>query len=525
MGGYTLQIPQDATVGEQHSIAIPEGASIGQPKADEGFLSKAWKTLNTPVADLISKVPGVTKRAILSAMEQGAGYAPGTLSPENLAAQAAQLDPDHPNAQALKTFVAGTIGDSADMAAGFSSPLSIATAAGGAATKIPGAIGKVATALTGAAGAGFAAKGAHDVAEAGTANTPEAWEQRLQGGAMMAGGAAGAGEAVRDVAPGMAASASDALKANAEKQYSQALNPTKERTKFLSQKRTPEMIRRGITFNDAGELAETAGEKASAATSKLNDVYDNLPANRQSPTQPMIDALEQYKKGFQDTVPDGQGGTKTINIDDNAVNAASALQKTISQYGDTISPQSMRKVRQIFDESVARAGGYEGRNLAEGSILDARKEAATAIRQQLAKDNPELVPLNNEVNFWLDVQKIAKETAQRKVGQQGGIIVPMAKRAGQVAGGTVGFEMGGPAGAAAGYLTGGELAGNIAAATRSAKWRTVSAVAKNTLADALAAGNFMKAQGQIRFIGQKYGIPLTSAVASQQTQETEQPNP
>ena len=46
-------------------------------------------------------------------------------------------------------------------------------------------------------GTAFGAKGVHDIYSAGTENTPEAWQQRLQGGAMIAGGAASAGEGLR----------------------------------------------------------------------------------------------------------------------------------------------------------------------------------------------------------------------------------------------------------------------------------------------------------------------------------------
>lgn len=58
-------------------------------------------------------------------------------------------------------------------------------------------VAPVAKALTGTA---FGLKGAHDIYTAGTENTPQAWQQRLQGAAQIAGGAAVTAEPVADAA-------------------------------------------------------------------------------------------------------------------------------------------------------------------------------------------------------------------------------------------------------------------------------------------------------------------------------------
>jgi hypothetical protein len=39
-------------------------------------------------------------------------------------------------------------------------------------------------------------------------------------------------------------------------------------------------------------------------------------------------------------------------------------------------------VRQIWDKKVAQAGGYPGKIMAEGSMLDAQKAGANAIRSE-----------------------------------------------------------------------------------------------------------------------------------------------
>ena len=232
----------------------------------------------------------------------------------------------------------------------------------------------------------------------------------------------------------------------------------------------------------------------------------------------MIQALDEYKNQFTDHVPvsedelrqsiaDNRGQVpqniqpaadgsyyRQIVLNPTAVDAANKFQDIIRQYGDFISPQSMRKARGIFDDSVARAGGYNGTSLAEGSMIDAQREAANSIRSQLAKDNPEIVPLNHEINFWLDVQKVAEETAQRQTGQQGGLIAPLAKQVGRATGAAIGYQAGGYMGAGIGGYLGGEVMGKLASTVRSPMWRTVSAVTKNNIADALASGDWSTAK-------------------------------
>ncbi|HXJ04084.1 MAG TPA: hypothetical protein VNH65_03245 [Candidatus Acidoferrum sp.] len=169
------------------SAALPKTAA---PKKDQSFLGKLWNAVNTPVGDFVLpegiKTADVLKAVGFHALGMGP-YIPGVNDEHTISEQ--KLN-DTPTKAALKTFLAGAGADTANTVAGFTSPLALGTMAAGAATKLPGAMGTVARAVTGTAGAGFAAKGGADIIEVGTENTPEAWQKRLQGGAMVAGGAA-----------------------------------------------------------------------------------------------------------------------------------------------------------------------------------------------------------------------------------------------------------------------------------------------------------------------------------------------
>src|SRR5579863_240346 len=173
---------------DEHGNAIQQTA----PADTRGLLHKAWDAINTPSADFV--LPKGVKTADLlkgAAFEKifGETYIPGV---NDWDTKAQQNFGKSPAKDAVKAFVSGAVKDSSDMAAGFTSPLGLATIGAGALSKTGGAAGTIAKTVGTIAGVGFAGKGAADIAKAGTAETPEAWQQRLEGGAMVAGGAAGA---------------------------------------------------------------------------------------------------------------------------------------------------------------------------------------------------------------------------------------------------------------------------------------------------------------------------------------------
>ena len=122
------------------------------------------------------------------------GYTPNQL---NDVLQSYQSE--SPAHAAVREFVRGAIQDTGQTASSFSSPLAVATAGTGVAGKIPGAVGTIAKIASTGAAVGFGTQGGREIVEAGTKNTPEAWQERLQGGAMVAGGVAGTAEAGRQV--------------------------------------------------------------------------------------------------------------------------------------------------------------------------------------------------------------------------------------------------------------------------------------------------------------------------------------
>lgn len=166
--------------------------------ADQGTLSKVWDWANKGLISAKSLV-----NVVGDMMPRDPDMKPGETTADWLDRVQNHIDPDHPYMNALKVGLAGVDKDVARTISSFSSPLSIALMGGGAATKLPGAVGTIAKIAMTGAGAGMAGKGVEDVSEAGTSNTPEAWQQRLQGGAEVAGGGAMAIPGVSDIGPGI----------------------------------------------------------------------------------------------------------------------------------------------------------------------------------------------------------------------------------------------------------------------------------------------------------------------------------
>lgn len=295
----------------------------------------------------------------------------------------------------------------------------------------------------------------------------------------------GSGQAVTEAMPYLA----PFLRKAAQNQYSQALAPTTVRNKNITKQIVPGLLERGEVNTQAG-LASKAdsqvdqlGSQINAAVSKINTqpigAGSTIPLHRSPKPQNVIDDLEDYKNQFK---------VNGIPVDPDAVDKATQLQGIIKQLGSNVSYQDLNKVRQIWDEKVANAGGFAGRTLQEGSNLDAQREGASAIRAELAKASPDIQKINQQFHFWKNVSDVIDDTNTRKVGQFGGLGKLVAPLAG-FAGGT----------AHGGLAQGAEYSAALLLAhqvMRSTAYRTTSAVLKNKLADALMSGS-SKAVGQV----------------------------
>jgi hypothetical protein len=288
-------------------------------------------------------------------------------------------------------------------------------------------------------------------------------------------------EIVGRVAP----KAADFLKSSAQKNYEDVLNPTKQTTKYQTQKIMPQLLEeRPISMTRKG-LAEKATGRAEEAGQKIEQTVSGLQGNMN--TQPVIDGLQNLKKSFQ---------VNGVSLRPEVDSAIDAVSQQMQAMGPDISLQDAVKARRILDTAVNEGKGFQGAQLSEASMTAIRKEAANSIRSELGQASPDLAAVNAKFHFWNTLSDVLDATIQRKTGQVGAL-----GKVETVVAGAGGLARHGLTGAA-GYAATINLLGK---AFRSTGWRTVSAATKGSIADALASGKFdtaVKLLGSTGVVGQ-----------------------
>lgn len=268
--------------------------------------------------------------------------------------------------------------------------------------------------------------------------------------------------------------AASVLERSAQRGMEKVLAPTKETMKIKSKQVLPELTaRRKVAFSRKGLSEQVEGELRMSGEA-IDEAWQKLPEGTREKVTPILDALEESKSNF---VVEG-----TI-IEPTAFKAADDLQKIIldvSKGEDTISSESLRRVRQIWDESIDRSKGFT-KDLSEQDKLSIKREATDAIRRVLSDAHPEIATLNAEYSFWKKVDDVLSETIKRKTGQDEiGVNVRAMGIGGGIGGSNLGLKE---------AAIGAGLFGGLALAMRSTLWKTVSAATKMKLAEAIVAGN------------------------------------
>jgi len=268
------------------------------------------------------------------------------------------------------------------------------------------------------------------------------------------------------------------LERAANSQYERALAPTTKANKVIVKKIAPELIQRG-EYGSLASLQERAEKMASDLRPKLDASYGQVPASATTGSgAKIVQDLENLKGKYV-------VGGKVANPQ--AVKAIEGVQDIVKQYGADIDPNSLRKLKSIFDDPVASGGGYAGADLSTRYTLKAQKVAANSIRDVMSQASPEIADLNKEITFWLNVQRVTSQSGLRRVGQEGGLTRVLGPLAAGTAASTVGVQFGAHAGIESGVGT--ALTVIAYQAVRSPLWRTASAVLKDRFADALARGS------------------------------------
>lgn len=218
--------PSQGTATTQQSNGQPNNDAVAQ----HGLLRRAWDFINSPIADLTVaghrilpegvKTADIIKAAAFEKMyaeayipgfndfdtkaEAHFGPAPAKVTTKDGHPYVATPE-SHAFKNAVRTFIAGSAKDASDMAAGFTSPLSIGTLSLGAVGRAPGAVGTAAKTLNPLVGTAFGLQGLYNATEGGykTATegaTPENVQEILGGLGQAALGAHADAETASDLA-------------------------------------------------------------------------------------------------------------------------------------------------------------------------------------------------------------------------------------------------------------------------------------------------------------------------------------
>lgn len=292
----------------------------------------------------------------------------------------------------------------------------------------------------------------------------------------------------------------ESLKASAAKQYGQALNPTKQGMKNLSQKQVvPGLLERNVVAGSLKGLREKAAAQVENLGAQIGDYWQNMPDEALAPVDDIINRVRTEATEAH-TVLGANGKRVPLgDVAESALKNSESLASTLESVAvvdanglKQIPVKKLREMRQYFDEVAARAKRYQGADLSEANKAEAYGKAADAIREEFAKADPDLAAVNREFSFWKNVEKVADETILRREGQAKPLGRKLAEGAGAIAGATQAGLLGG--------VIGKYGMSALESIVTSPAWRTLSAVTKNKLADAIAKGQTGTAQTYINML-------------------------
>lgn len=340
----------------------------------------------------------------------------------------------------------------------------------------------------------------------------------MQGGDPLAGAATGAAGPVVGRGAHMLRQqplvqrAAGAIREGAEKRVTQALGATKERFKAMSETLAPEMLRRGVPGR-LGASREGLLEQAKARATEFGRAVDSAIGKAKDDVvgvAPIVDALEEAKAGF--AVPQritaqeamqrglterardlGDGMVElSVVLDARPIRQLEQLQATLRELGDSATVEQIVAVRRVWDDVVARAGGFSHRRsgafgvpLAEQTEAWAKREATKAIRRVLAESQPDIAALNKEFAFYAKLRDVLTATEKRTQAQSGGLGRTILGGAGATVGALSAEDT---SDRVQNALIGGVAGQQLLRAVTSPRWRFVSAHLRNRLADAIASG-------------------------------------
>lgn len=263
--------------------------------------------------------------------------------------------------------------------------------------------------------------------------------------------------------------APEKLKAWATKSVMQALWPTKEKYKQMTEKLAPEFLKKWLVWGRES-LQAKAVTSMDELGSQIDKMFSSGAVKWKIKTAPIIKSLDALKSKVW-----------KVDIDPARSKVIDWVKDVIKQFWDDLSPEKARTLRQAMDKIVYSTKGVIADEALSVKNL-ARKSAADEIRKQFSAISPDLAKLNKEFNFWSSLDDILTETARRTWPQSWGLID-------KIAGSGAFWGTLATWGGALPAIWAAVLTTKFVQAMKSPLWKTISAQSKNKLANAIANGS------------------------------------
>lgn len=287
---------------------------------------------------------------------------------------------------------------------------------------------------------------------------------------------------------------SQAVRSAAETDLAKVLAPTTKAMKTKATAVLPGLAERKVVALTRKGLLSKAEQGLASAGRGLEEAYNALPPDSKVAINPIFERIT----GVQDKLS-VNGVLPMANKAQHDMLGA-LKEELLKIAGDPNAPLDViRSYRQHLDGIIEAAGKGFAFSPNDKAVLSAQKTVANTIRNELAKQYPDIAKVNNEFTFWKRITDVLNATIQRTKSQSslGSHIMTGAGIAGGLASGGVSKA-----------VEAGILMKNLFKLTNSTGWRTVSAAAKTTLADALAKGETGIAGNILEGIAKGVGVTL-----------------
>lgn len=246
----------------------------------------------------------------------------------------------------------------------------------------------------------------------------------------------------------------------------------------------------------------------------LKPVHEALEELKNSAAQHIMRA-EETLKGAKGPVS-GQVVNKTAVYNKRLLKQIDALQTILKEHGDVIQARQLVDLKRSWDDFVYKAAEFPNTKKILTSLeARAKSSAANAARAVLDKETPTLTDLDKAYSLNTRLYELIRKAAKgEEVGEAAAttgrrVSGALGRKAAVAAtGATIGTALGyqqshSVTGSVVGGLVGGTSARMLQTAMASPAWRTLPAVTKQALADAIANGNAEQARKAITAITAK----------------------